>query len=820
MKRMTRIRTLQLAAGLALSCLFTSALAGLNTWTPIGPDGGQVLGLEFHPSRAGVAYAIVEKGFYRSADNGASWTLQPRRFVQTLTALAVDPTDGDTLFVSELDNGLWRSTDQGATFEFLGPVNGDGNVARLEIASDGNRMVASSGTLRLFVSDNGGATWADRTPTGSPPVVPSFFCALAIDPTNPNILYAGMRQGGVFRSTNGGASWTQLLGGTSGTHDYEIVIDPANPAHLLLMSVQILESFDSGASWSIMFGAAGPVAAFDPQDSQRLYVGSIHNAVFYTEDGGTMWSLVNTDNGVACGWFNRIIVDPRDSNRILGAGDEGICRSTSAGASWTPASTGIKATRVTALRTAPGPQRQILVGLSPGPAYVASDPNGTWQRLDSQIFRLGGAPSGIPVVEFAGGDPASNWFVASRTGGLLRTRNAGGTWAVGDFVGAFSDVARHPVAADTFYAATDSGVHKTIDGGAHWTAGNIPAGFRDFLSVAVDPSDPDVIYAGANWRNGAALGVAKSVDGGQEWTPANVGIETQAINRIAVNPADSNVIYAAGAGLFKSVDAGRNWSLLPSMVATLEDIALDPVKPQILYAVSTTLSRSVDGGATWQELRALEGDFVQRVALDTLDPTIIYAGRLRGGLETLQIAPDLALTANAPTTSAAAGTAIPITYQLQNRGTFTASSVVLTADFPPALVTEVPTMQPDRGSCTFASGRVRCSIGAVVAGEVISVLIQFRAAAGTVDALASLTAYESDPLASNNNTQSSMTVTAGTSAPPPPAPPSGGGGNGGGGGGGSATTELLLLLGTMQLARRCRRRYSIASSNAAMRLRS
>ena len=472
----------RLIALAAFMCMWAPANAAVNDWTQIGPAGGFIRGLAFHPTAAGVMYSTAEERVYISTDNGMSWTPRPKVFSDILSALAVDPTNGDVLYVFDLNYGLWRSADRGETFTFLGVLDGDNSVTGLTISSDGTRLVAASALGALLKSDDDGAHWTRITPTVMPPLVASYFLTVAIDPTNRDIIYAGMQGGGVFKSVNGGATWTQLMAGPAGPLEYSIVIDPADTDHLLLAGNPLLESRDAGATWTIVYGAPGPVAAFDPQDSNRIYIGSIHNAVFRTTDGGVQWELFNTDNGLTCGWFNRLQVDPRNSQHLIGGGDEGICTSVDGGTTWVAASAGIFAARVETLRTAPGSQRRILLGLSPGSAYVSSDGEGAWTRIDRQQFRSGGAPSGIQVVAFNPAAPDSQWLIGLRTGGVRITQDSGATWRINDVDTPFYDLIADVALPDTFFGATVYGIYRSTHGGVNWESMTVPAGFRDFAA--------------------------------------------------------------------------------------------------------------------------------------------------------------------------------------------------------------------------------------------------------------------------------------------------------------------------------------------------
>ena len=115
----------------------------------------------------------------------------------------------------------------------------------------------------------------------------------------------------------------------------------------------------------------------------------------------------------------------------------------------------------------------------------------------------------------------------------------------------------------TVYAGTSGGgLFKTADGGATWQ--NLPAISGAVTSVAADPNQPGVVYAGVfnNLANGS---IRKSIDGGVTWT--TIFPTTAAIFNITIDPGNSDVLYAptVGHGAFKSTDGGQHWSAMPAL---------------------------------------------------------------------------------------------------------------------------------------------------------------------------------------------------------------------------------------------------------------
>ncbi|QOI99888.1 MAG: hypothetical protein HRU70_05080 [Phycisphaeraceae bacterium] len=220
--------------------------------------------------------------------------------------------------------------------------------------------------------------------------------------------------------------------------------------------------------------------------------------------------------------------------------------------------------------------------------------------------------------------------------------------------GRVSAIVCHPTLPDRYFAAgADGGVWRTDTGGSTWTplTDHLPASAVGAL--ALDPADPDTIYAGtgeANFANHSryGLGIYKSTDAGATWTHlAEPIFAGRCISRLVIDPRDPSRIFAAvthaggfparaaakghpqadgPVGLFRSDDAGISWTHvsggLPSLCLT--DLVIDPADPSRMFAAAgrifgdpaNGIYRSTDSGATWVRLSAgLPAGTVGRIAL-------------------------------------------------------------------------------------------------------------------------------------------------------------------------------------------------------------
>jgi len=157
------------------------------------------------------------------------------------------------------------------------------------------------GLLALFISlsqpipvSAGFNTWSSIGPEGG------WIYALAIDPTTPSTPYAGTYGGGMFKSTNGGATWSAVNTGLSNKEVWALAIDPINTNTIYVGTYGgVFKSANGGATWSAVNNGLTNTAVFalaiDPTNSNTLYAGTYFGGgVFKSTNGGTNWSAVNT----------------------------------------------------------------------------------------------------------------------------------------------------------------------------------------------------------------------------------------------------------------------------------------------------------------------------------------------------------------------------------------------------------------------------------------------------------------------------------------------------------------------------------------------
>ncbi len=345
--------------------------------------------------------------------------------------------------------------------------------------------------------------------------------------------------------------------------------------------------------------------------------------------------------------------------------------------------------RVDAVSGAPGRPHEFYFGAVNGGVWKTIDAGRTWRPVfDGQPVASIGALAvahSAPDVVYVGTGESTLRDSAGYGNGVYRSSDAGRSWThIGledtQHIGRIAVDPRNPevvfvAAIGHLYAANEQrGIFRSRDGGRTWRKVLYRNPDVGAVEVVVDPTDPNVVYAGLwNTRrppwfvyapsNGPGGGIFKSTDAGDTWRQLTGGLPPEGIGRtgIAVCPSEPSRLYAVvnclvpepGAaappatarnrfgppqvpmqgGLFRSDDAGATWRRLSSDQALwgrgwyFEKIAVDPRDADVVYVPNVAVNRSMDGGQTWDVPRGSPGgDDYHQMWISPDDPgTIIVA---------------------------------------------------------------------------------------------------------------------------------------------------------------------------------------------------
>ncbi len=377
-----------------LGCL--AVLGGIRAtaespWKMIGPSGGDVRGIAVNPLDPREMYAAVyslPSQIYKSEDSGQNWRLTALLGSQ-VSAIAIAPSSPQILYVLG-DTSVFKSGDGGATWrEYpLGPSrHGDyGEIAVSRTNPDlvyvcGHYFNSSSQVgMAVFKSTDGGMSWSIKNPTSSQVGGNSY--RLAVDPANDSVLYAGGSdsQGGgyfarLFKSLDAGDSWTALAGSMQGNLQ-AIAIAPANPSRIFVgTDWGVFRSDNGGQTWTSKGGVVSATAlAIDPSDPNIVFA-SYTGTCYRSTDGGDHWSAYKSGLRGDCSSLYAA------SGQLFYASSTGVYRSDDGGISFRESYTGIFASQVLALVVAPG-LPSVLYTVVKADGYFKSDTFGLiWERL-------------------------------------------------------------------------------------------------------------------------------------------------------------------------------------------------------------------------------------------------------------------------------------------------------------------------------------------------------------------------------------------------------------------------------------------------------
>ena len=778
---------------LAALLLGSAANAGVNELSAIGPDGGRIIDVSFD-SAGSVVYLAASSGFHRSTDGGRTWRRTKGDFVRFPADIAVDPASPERLYVATGEQFL-VSSDGGLTFTETFPIGRRGLFFRIDTSRDGNVVYLPDGA-KMYRSTDHGASWQER---GAFPVAGINADAIAVDPSDPAVVYVSLLDQGILVSRDGGATWQLVSSDPSVSQVVHIAIDPSNPQCLWAATMTGLRrSLDGGATWHARNLPADYYAhvAIDPSNPQIVFVTSpVRGTVLSTVDAGEHWTALSQQTGPG---LSGVIMHPVAPSNVVAFSYNGVWLSADGGEHWSRGNDGIVATSIPRIARVEDTNRAYLAALSSGIHTLLSE--GTTQAINNAGLYAAVDP-GIPSVSDVVASPGTSdtnldTLVAIAGSDLARSMDSGEHWsrlARPSPTAAPNALALSGGAQPVLYLATSEGVWSSPDFGDTWTAVStgLPAG-KPAWSVHTS-ANALVMYAVVGERPNA-MRLFRSSDGAQTWQSA--ALNAGNISAVAVDPRDPLTVYVAlNEVLHKSRDGGASFSGPLSMGQPLRSIMVDPHDSRVVYAVdhSRTL-RSIDAGASWELLVESQSRWSSTnlvVAPDFDEHDAILVGTDGFGLMQLAIRPDLELTMTAPN-SMAVNTSGAFGLEVKNLGPYSARDVRVTVQLP-ANAANLNASAPG-GTCTVDAQQVQCNYASLSANAKASIVLSAAAPTeGTFRATAVVSSAEGDGVAANN----SATVSAAVSIRPPAGGSVATASAGGSGGGGALSWLMVLALGML-----------------------
>ncbi len=614
--------------GCTLTLLLLSArlaTAGVDRWTPLGPDGGVIQSLAVDPGHPGTVYAGTLKGsVWKSSDGGGHWSPLPEGLGSwTVLSLAVSPgriwaATVAGLFVLTEEDPVWRSRY---------PLEGAGFAGVAVDPTNPDRIWALSSDLLAgaLLSEDAGAHWQVTLHPFSP------FVAVAVAPTTPPTVYLAGGEEGVFASTDMGATWRQA----PMDDGFAISLDPEDPETVYATSLTgvlpgVWKTTDGGWSWSHLSSEVRPIPLLSVGGS---LLGGKQPGMLRSEDDGATWTQVPELRGVN---VLSVAADPFTPGVAwVGAEGQGVLRTLDSGHTWVASRRGLGATDIQAFAFDPFRPRTLYAAASLGGLQRSADAGASWSRL---------VPRSRLDIQSLAADPRHPGLLYAATArGVFVSRDRGGEWqqSLAEPQGILTVVV-DPLRPGFVYAA-GARLWRSRDGGRTWKRlpSPIPPDSAAW-KIAFSPHHPGTLYLfdGSSSFPGT---LSRSIDGGNSWQP----IFTARASSLAFDPQDPDLLYlGTGFGsVYRSRDGGATWELAGQATqgpGPLTALLSDPVDPSILYAGSagSGVSRSKDRGATWELLAdGLIAPTVTCLERDPRNPRHLVACTQGGGLLEIQLQP-------------------------------------------------------------------------------------------------------------------------------------------------------------------------------------
>ncbi|NIW45887.1 MAG: hypothetical protein GWN30_14415, partial [Gammaproteobacteria bacterium] len=475
---------------------------------------------------------------------------------------------------------------------------------------------------------------------------------------------------GVFKSFDGGTSWTAVNNGLSNTFIDDLVIDPLTPTTIYanLSNDGLFKSTNGGNNWipgngNLPSSGGSPVVinlAVNPITSTTLYASLLSDGIYKSTDGGNNWVSVWAD--LPGDYIKAIVIDSTNPNMLYaGSRYAGVFKSTDGGDSWTIANQGLTNSRLLSIAIDPINPDNLYAGqlFGIGEIFKSTDGGKTWSTSSQGISKS--YDNDIRAIVTNPISPTT-LYVSTAREGVFKSINGGIIWSVANTGlpnGMVLDLVVHPFTPTVLYAGTYDGVYKSLNEATSWIASNQTMEGILIYTVAIDPIRPNIIYAGT-FQN-----IFKSTDGGDSWAPIIPGLVDESVIDIVIDPTNSNTIYATVVNyndvrgrLLKSTDEGTSWT---DMSAGLPDteltaIVIDPKAPDTLYIATdfAGVYRTVDGGVNWSAMNVgfnlFNEPYILDLAIDPRIPTKLYVATSGHGVMDFQFneAPTLDLNGNAP----------------------------------------------------------------------------------------------------------------------------------------------------------------------------
>jgi photosystem II stability/assembly factor-like uncharacterized protein len=643
------MRSLFCTPRFALVLIVTFGVIGSSTnaqtWTSVGPLGGDVRALVSDPVRPQVLYLGTADGYILSSpDRGEHWEPRGRVANGVIATIVAISKNSRALFAAVWtgvangeSGGVFVSRDDGRTWRLSGLA---GHAVRALIQAPSNANMLIAGALDgAFRSNDFGQTWERITPLGDSEL--RNFDSVAIDPQDPAIIYAGTFHL-PWKTIDSGKHWIPIHGGMIDDSDVlSLEVNLSNPRQILASACSgIYRSDDAGENWKKIEGV--PYSARrtltirqDPANPSILFAGTTEG-LWKTTDGGSRWERISPKDWVvnsiliAPGIFNAPGNDGSEFSAVhermlVGTEDLGVLGSDDGGAHFRAFNAGFHGRQIISLGVDSERPSTIAAVLANSPEQIVQSNDGgqNWFAIDAGLTensakKIFASPIG--------------WLTAKAPNGLARFDSEQRKWLpLGNGETARFFVNDIAFSTTVWFAASLDGLFVTRDNGITWRAFPFSTGNLPVDSVLASRDGKKIRMVSSN-------GMVFSDDAGKSWSWRDLPLDSGGALRLAAAD-EATLLVAARNGLYISRDDGAGWQRLQNgLPATRPDDLLVRGSFWLVSMHGRGLFLSQNQGASWSHIEGEDDadSFIQANILGNVsDDGPIYVGSASNGIYAL-----------------------------------------------------------------------------------------------------------------------------------------------------------------------------------------
>ena len=574
---------------------------GNGNWTSMGPNSspggyqgvGRINCVGFHPTSANTFYVGTPAGgVWKTTDGGSTWSnLTDNLPIIGVSYIAIDPNNANTIYLATGDAdggdtpsiGVLKSTDGGANWSATG-LNWEASqrrqISRLLISPNNSNLLVAATSEGIYKTTNGGTSWTLATS--------GYFRDLEFKPGDPSVMYATGRGSNsshqIFKSSNTGDSWSQVTN-LSGVNRIAIAVSAGNASF-----VAAVTSNSSTNGFAGFYASTNSGSSFSLRFSAKNLLG---------------WELDGSDTR-GQGWYDLAITISPTNASLINVGGVNNWQSTDGGFNWNINTMWVANNKVPEVHADKHDliyhplQSGTMFECNDGGIYRTTNSGTTWVDITNgmahtQFYKIGVSQTDATYV-VAG---------AQDNGTKLRAGTSWSNIGGGDGMECIID----PTNKNTQYYSLYYGrITRLRNGSPSVISENVPGRPRGawVTPYVLDPSNNNTILAGYQ-------DVYRSTNQGDSWSNISNGqLGSSNLSAIAVAPSASNTIYATnGRSIYRTTNAS-SWSNVTSNIpvssAVITYIAVSQADANIVwvtlsgYSSGNKVFKSTNGGSSWTNI--------------------------------------------------------------------------------------------------------------------------------------------------------------------------------------------------------------------------